>query len=180
MFDKLIQKQIGKIPAAVLKATVLEVNGDYCTVEPIDGSPKIFRVQFRSIIKDNEIGLLIIPKVGSSVLVGIINSNDNDAFVVTYSEVESYQLTIEDISLKVDKSGVYLNGDAQKLVRGDELKKELEVEKARLTSLINAITNAPIVPSDGGASFKTSIITAIAPVQKPNYGNILSDKVKTA
>ena len=65
------------------------------------------------------------------------------------------------------------------LVKGDELKEQLELLSARLDDLWDTISGAPIVPGDGGASIKTSVIVkklTYITSGKENFDNINSSK----
>lgn len=61
---------------------------------------------------------------------------------------------------------------------GETTKKELEVEKARVSAIIAALSSSPVVGGDGGLTYKTAITTALQPITAPNYSKILSEKVK--
>jgi hypothetical protein len=82
------------------------------------------------------------------------------------------------LTLSLKQSEFYIGKDSEKLepmVLGETLKKELEIEKARIDTLLNAIQQAPIVPTDGGASFKAAIVAATSTLQAPNYSKINSE-----
>lgn len=65
------------------------------------------------------------------------------------------------------------------MVIGDELKKQLSVLTARVDVLYNALQNSPTTAQDGGAAYKTAIVTALSAVtQKEDFSNIESGKVK--
>jgi phage baseplate assembly protein gpV len=65
------------------------------------------------------------------------------------------------------------------LTKTKELKKQLDFLTARVDAIINGITNGVIVPADGGASFKASIIAVLNTiVQKESFSNIENTKIK--
>lgn len=104
-------------------------------------------------------------------------------YVTINDETNELSVAIKDgVKLIVKQDEYYIAKDDSKLqplVLGNELKKQLEVEKARVTGLIDAIKNAPIAPGDGGASFKSSIVTSISLLEKPDYSDINSKIGKT-
>jgi hypothetical protein len=113
-------------------------------------------------IDDNKNTIQIIQKDGISVLI------DNNKFSLI--QKDGIILNIEDnkyyIGKEVDKM--------QPLVLGDELQKQLDIEKARVSGIIEAITTAAVTAGDGGAVFKTNMITIIKLLEKPDYSKIKS------
>ena len=102
----------------------------------------------------------------------IRNANNNQILI----DGDGVSITTDEINLGSQASATGIV--KEKAVMGQTLKQQLEVEKARLSILIQAIQNAPVTPGDGGAAFKASIIAAVSGAQAPDYSNILSDKVK--
>lgn len=74
---------------------------------------------------------------------------------------------------------IELNGtDLGGLIKAEEFKTQLEKLTARVDGVIDAIKNGVPVPQDGGAGFKTSIVTALSLLlDKENFADIESDKV---
>lgn len=86
------------------------------------------------------------------------------------------------VSFILSKDKYYIAKDENKLqplVLGDELKTQLELEKTRVTTLIEAIKNSPITPGDGGLAFKSSIVSLMSPIKEPDYSKINSEVGKT-
>lgn len=76
---------------------------------------------------------------------------------------------IVDVNGKIKYNGGKLGG----ITKAVELKKQLDYLTARVDAIINGITNGVIVPADGGASFKTSIITVLETIaKKEDFSNI--------
>jgi bacteriophage Mu gp45 protein len=64
------------------------------------------------------------------------------------------------------------------VVKASELKNQLSVLTARVDALYNALKNAPTAAQDGGASFKSGIVSFLSAItQKEDFSNIESDKV---
>lgn len=86
--------------------------------------------------------------------------------------------------ITVDKDGLislipakkfFIGEGEEPLVKGLTLKTELDKEKSVLTLLLNAINNAPIVPGDGGAAFKASLVAAISTAVRGSFEDINSE-----
>lgn len=71
-----------------------------------------------------------------------------------------------------------LNGDnLGGLTKAKELKNQLDVMSSRIDAIINALSNSPTTPQDGGASYKAGIVTAISGLPKEDFTQIESNKV---
>lgn len=80
------------IPVQVSIGKVVSMNSTErtCTVQR-EHLPTLYDVQLQPIIGLNN-GFCIFPKIGSYVLVGIIENQINHAFIISYSEVEEIHL----------------------------------------------------------------------------------------
>ncbi len=99
MIQQVIREQL---PVHVFPATVVEVNRAAATmdVQPLErAAPEVFDVQLRAVDNGAATGLISWPVPGSVVLVGLIESNLNTAFMVAASEVETFTLSTERESL---------------------------------------------------------------------------------
>ena len=64
------------------------------------------------------------------------------------------------------------------VVKASELKNQLSVLTARVDALYNVLKNAPTAAQDGGASFKSGIMSFLSAItQKEDFSKIESDKV---
>lgn len=74
---------------------------------------------------------------------------------------------------------VELNGKQNGgVIKTTELKTQLSVLTARVDGIYNALKNAPTAAQDGGASFKSGIVSFLSAItQKEDFSNIESDKV---
>ncbi|MFQ3578535.1 MAG: hypothetical protein SNJ71_00160 [Bacteroidales bacterium] len=76
---------------SLLLATVKEVTGKFCTVEPVNGDPPITNV--RLVADDQKAGVFFKPKKGSLVLCKQITGND---YAVTiFSEIEIIDIKVQ-------------------------------------------------------------------------------------
>jgi len=113
-----------------------------CDIE-LPNKPNMLDVRIRSLIDDQNTGILIVPKLSSVVLVGLIENREESAFICTYSEIDKIHLIVNDIQLSGDAFGG--------LVKVDELTQKLnKVENAvnQLKADFNSHThNAPQAPT---------------------------------
>jgi hypothetical protein len=133
-----------KIKPQVESAVVASVDAANMTCRcTIEGSAERIDVRLCA-ITGNTKGFIIVPKVGSLVLVGMVYNNPNASFVMATSEVEELRL-----------NGVNYGG----LVIWPELQKQLNALNRKVDALYNAINNG--VPAagapDGGAGYQTSM-----------------------
>jgi len=101
------------------------------------------------------------PTVGSAVVIGNIEGSDQ-YYIVSVIAPEV----------------VELRGADYTMLKGNEVKLELEKLKAALEQIKTAIQNAPVAPGDGGASFKAGILAALSVFDTGNFSQIINDKVK--
>lgn len=84
----LSRKKKGKFTLSI--GTVKAVEGDTCTVDYLED------VRLNAIIQDLESQFTIYPKVGSQVVIGRLENEDN-AFVIGVSEIEKVIIKIADL-----------------------------------------------------------------------------------
>lgn len=121
------------------EAVVLERDDAAMTVdvEPFEEA-ELFDVRLKAAIDNVTDGIVEFPKVGSTVLVGIIRNNVETCFILKCSEVD-----------KIVINGGELGG----LVNWPDVKAELEKNNAILEALINVLTGAPVAePGNGSPS----------------------------
>jgi hypothetical protein len=85
---RLLREQF-KAPVQVFPAIVTAVNTDEltCTVKPVEG-PEIFDVRLKAAIDLVKDGVVEIPAINSSVLVGLIGNEMNTGFIMRCSQVQ--------------------------------------------------------------------------------------------
>lgn len=92
----------GRIPTQVLGGTVVAVDRAraVCDVQPADNNaPELLDVQLRAVDDGSTKGFVLWPVVGSPVLVGLIENDLNNCFVVAVSQVEAFTLASQTDSL---------------------------------------------------------------------------------
>lgn len=93
------------IPMQVTLCKVLSIDKTNCVIdaEPINGNAQLLEVRLKAVINDDKTGLIAFPKKESLVLVGLIDNNVNQAFVIDMDEVESVKFIIGDNEAVLDK-----------------------------------------------------------------------------
>lgn len=167
--------------ATIAKAQVTTIDRAKltCTVQPYDGSAEVTEVQFRAKLGAND-GFIIIPKLNSDVLIGFINGDSADAFIIETSEIEEIYIEVGGMKLVIKDGKLYMNTDSltsEQAVKGTTLKAQLQTMEQRIDALFTAIQSSAVVPSDGGAAFKTNMIAVLATAPPAPQFDILSDKI---
>lgn len=104
---------------------------------------------------------------------GILMMFDDDSKTYTIK-------TPDGLCIKLDNGIASIgSGSEEYSVKGQTLQAQLNTDKAKLDALIQAITAAPVVAGDGGASFKASLIASLSAVPSANYSNVLATKFKS-
>lgn len=129
---KLVNVQIAKVSS---------VDEDACSCEcKLVSGVDLFDVSLKSII-DNKNGIVIIPKVGSLVLVSYIENNSKNAFVVAFDEVDKITIASESIVIN--------GGDNKGLVKLEPLVDKINALENQLNNILNVLktTTIPLAPT---------------------------------
>jgi hypothetical protein len=160
------------IPVQVVTGEVMSVDETQMTCDvKIESRPDRLDVRIRSVIDGQEKGILIYPKTGSKVLVGLIENNAQSSFICGYSEVDKIRLIDCEIELNSGANGG--------LVISQKVADEVNEIKQDLNNLKAVFNSWVVVPSDGGAALKAAAATwyanQLTPVNKTDLEN---NKVK--
>ena len=105
-----IRKAVGPAPLTVYQGIVASVEGITCTVT--FGSLNVSGIRLRASMADNDSQILIVPKVGSAVIVCSLSGDFADLAVISVDEVESIEINggrlgglvnIEDLTAKINE-----------------------------------------------------------------------------
>lgn len=156
--------------------TVDEVDAEARTVDctPVDGGAPLLGVNLQADQRRTD-GLVAIPQVGSDVVVGFISPAV--AVVVLCTEITEVRVGIGDTSLVIDSSGAVWNGGNETVANATELRDQLNLMSARIDAIINALPSATTIPSDGGASYN-STVAALKELRKEDMSRITDDKIR--
>lgn len=119
--------------------TVTKVEGLKCTCAPINGNSDFLKVRLQA---GDGNGIIMIPKVGSVVMVQPIN--DETGFVSLFSSIDSIQ---------------FLDGTHGGLIKIDDLVTKLNNVESDINDLKTAFSSWVTVASDGGAALKAITAT---------------------
>jgi len=142
--EQYIKQIVNKnIPVFLTAGKVKQINTDVCDIERA-GLPDLYDVRMHAVTDVNADYMRITPKVGSYVLVAIIDNKEEEAFIVAYSEID-----------KIELRGNALGG----LVISQKIADEVNEIKQDLNNLKSAFSAWVVAPSDGGAALKTATAT---------------------
>jgi hypothetical protein len=131
---------------------VTEITETTCTVER-DNAPELYDVLLNAADDDLRSYVTVYPKLGSNVLIGIVENLNTEAVILKCSEVEKVKVKIGGQTLVLDESGWNINSSSDNLyaVLSDYIK-----QFQKLTEEINKIKVAI------GTSPDVVMITAIS------------------
>lgn len=167
-----IQVREGKVVAVATDKLSCDVLLDLDRSETLD-------VRLRSVLGGALSALVLVPTVGARVLVGIVNGNTNDCYLIQTNELEEAHLVVGSSKLVVTDAGVVLNdGQNGELLVASKLLAELQKVSAFLNTLKTAFETAVPAPGDGGAAIKTAVTAALGAAALPNWNGLTDSKVK--
>lgn len=137
-------------------AIVTSVNGATCCVKRILDNKHVENVRLNTNVREKK-GLVIVPKVGSDVLV--TNIDDSASFVSQYSEIEK-------IELNVDSEIIINGGHNYGLVEVRKLEENLGKIKTYLKALEESLSAS--ITGLGGTLALTSFATNMSFVNMEN------------
>ncbi len=156
LFKIITQERVSTKPVI---AEVIEVNGHLCDCDPIDDSGTLFDVRLQT---SDDSGVLIVPKVGSKVIVTMVNTTLG--YVSCYGEVEEI---------------IFLNGDNGGVVKVSDLVTKLNNLENDINNLKSLIGAWVPVLGDGGTALKTALTTWFGdPLTPTTESELENDKFK--
>ena len=148
--------------ASLYQGFVKSVEGKTCTVQ-IDGLD-VPDVRLRASTTDEESEIILVPAVGSAVIVGALSDDFGQLVILSVDKVDT-------ITVHGGKQGG--------LVLAPSLVEKLNALEDDINNLKQAIKSAPTVPNDGGSSFKAGLQGwAGVALTKTKQSDIENSKVK--
>lgn len=89
----------------------------------------------------------------------------------------SVKVVSENVVVESNKIQLGDGETTEKGVLGDELKKQISLNKALLDAIKSAIASSPVGTSDGGLVFKNALTSSLSSITSGNFENILSENV---
>lgn len=180
MKELLEQMMKDVIRTSLMKATVTAVDrsGFTCDVQPVDGSAEVFDVKLRGIQAGDESSLILFPKVGAFVLIGMVSATD--AYLLQASELDGFIIKQAGFRLEVDQEGnaVFNDGSFDGLVKLPVLQTEIEKLNSYLNAIKQAFSSFVPVPGDGGAALKTIMLSTISSLPVADLSQAGNEKIK--
>jgi len=143
------------------EVTAVDEGEETCDLIEVGKGLEVFDVPY-SLNKGT--GIVEVPKVGARALIAMVENNDAEYVLLRCEAIEKIFLRTEDGN-NIDLRGkeTLLNGDAfGGLVKVDPAVQKLNALEQEINKLKVAIGAAPVVPTDGGASLKASLVGAWA------------------
>ncbi|KFF13118.1 hypothetical protein IW15_10170 [Chryseobacterium soli] len=105
---------LNRFPVVIDTAKVIKIENDYCQVAAIDDKKEFFDCSINAVVENKTDKLIIVPKVGSLVTIGIYKKN-NKAVILSVSEVEKIEFRNDKSDFTFDSSGFQFNRDGENL-----------------------------------------------------------------
>ncbi len=159
------------------KVVAVDEAENTCDVD-IDGdAPTIFGVRLRAIVDNTTDGIIQIPAIDSSVLIGKLTTSL--WCVLVFSKIDKCKLKIGSQTLIIDDNVFIFNdGGLDGMVKINPLVDKISAIENKLNSVIQKLVAWIPVPNDGGAALKALVasLTPITPItQKSDLEN---EKIK--
>ena len=170
----------GNVSQSIIVCTVTAVDTKARTIDaqPIDDGAPLLAVNLQA-NQDAEVGLVLFPRIGSYVVVGMLDGYAAGVVLLT-EDVESILATVGNMSIEMTEEGIKLNGgDLGGMVKVEDLTTRLNAIEDDINNLKNAMANAPITPQDGGAAFKAGMTSWYgATLRKSQRSDYENERVK--
>ncbi len=140
-------KRRTKVTLVLAKVTAIDEAAQTCDVEDIVGEHEIFDVRLRASSANK--GLLIVPEMGSQVLIGAIGQSDTEYCVLSFTKVKKLSVEIDSVSYEIDNQGFLIKKG------GEDLKKILNdlIQQIQLLTVTCAAPATPSSPPLNNAAF---------------------------
>lgn len=174
-----------KIHTLVCEVVKVDWGKRTCHVKHISGI-QFYKARLRSVIDDKKDGLCLKPKKNSMVTVQVIEGQNTAATVISYSEVESIELIMQDVEFTIDSGKVkvkakevsFNDGNNDGLVIVSKVKDKINAIEDKVNSLLNTLKGVSVALAPSGSFPFSPIFSSITPLQKTQQSDIENTKVK--
>lgn len=175
---KALARQGANIEAQLCTVTAVDAAARTVDCEPLDESAPLLGVNLQA-NQGLTSGMVLIPKVGSYVIVALMNDGVNGCVIAT-EEVERMELVIGEARVEVTEDGIVLNGGGLGgLVKVEALTARLNGIEESINELKAALSGWVPVSQDGGAALKGAISSwASETLVLTERGDYENEKVK--
>ena len=173
--------------------TVDAVDEDARTIDctPINEGAPLLGVNLQA-DQTQTVGVVSFPAVvlAMEITKSVITIGDTEAVVEDNSVVlttkkgtakltaDNLKIDINGTTLEMKKGVSVWNGGSETTANATELQKQLNLCKARIDAIINALKSSAVAPQDGGATYKANIAAALSGLTSEDYSNMIDDKIK--
>lgn len=183
LLQRLIRREV-MLRAVPMEVVSVNKNNATIVVKQLD-VPELHDVRLRASIDDGVMGVVVFPKVGSSVLIDYILNDSTSAYVTKMSEFESALITLGSsfkCELKSDGYLVLNDGNNGALVKISPLEQKIDTIAGNFNIIKNGVAAAvtaaaPAAPADGIAGFN-ALNAALNALQTVNSNGLNNDKIK--
>lgn len=175
---KALARQGANIEAQLCTVTAVDAAARTVDCEPLDESAPLLGVNLQA-NQGLTSGMVLIPKVGSYVIVALMNDGVNGCVIAT-EEVESAEIVIGETSVLVTEDGIVLNGgNLGGMVKVEALTSRINNIENDLNTLKEVFAKWVPAPQDGGAALKGVISSwASETLVLTERGDYENEKVK--
>lgn len=176
--------EFGKLLTSKTKK-LIDVQTHWCTVKEVDWDKKTMTAT--GVIDgcdffEVNLGIGSIsrnPTIDSKCIIGIINNNAADAFLIECESVDEIEISdATGFKLLLKDGKMTINGETfGGIVNAIELKTQVDKNTAVLEAIKTVFQSWVTVPNDGGASLKTAS-AAFVSLDTADLSNIQNDKIK--
>jgi hypothetical protein len=189
----LFEGRIQTVPAVV---EAVDEDAQTCEVKPLaDSYAPMKSVRLKAAIDKAPAGIVIIPEIGSTVLVSLIMNSDQRAFVSLFTDIkkaiivnasgyyigitdEAIEAKAGDSKLTIEEDKVTINdGSLKGLVKIEELKTQLQKNSDSIQAIIDVFSNWTPTANDGGKAAAKVASDSLATKQVGVWDDIENDKV---
>lgn len=175
---KALARQGANIEAQLCIVTAVDAAARTVDCEPLDESAPLLGVNLQA-NQGLTSGMVLIPKVGSYVIVALMNDGVNGCVIAT-EEVERMELVIGEARVEVTEDGIVLNGgNLGGMVKVEALTSRINNIENDLNTLKEVFAKWVPAPQDGGAALKGVISSwASETLVLTERGDYENEKVK--
>lgn len=175
---KALARQGANIEAQLCTVTAVDAAARTVDCEPLDESAPLLGVNLQA-NQGLTSGMVLIPKVGSYVIVALMNDGVNGCVIAT-EEVERMELVIGEARVEVTEDGIVLNGgNLGGMVKVEALTSRINNIENDLNTLKEVFANWVPASQDGGAALKGVISSwASETLVLTERGDYENEKVK--
>lgn len=174
-------KQLNKVPVQVFSATVIDYDAATATLDVKDAyDTEFYNVRLKASINDSSFKYILVPTVGSTVLVGLIGNSDNALYMVMASELSTVYINVSGTQFQIDENGVFINEGANgPVLISQSLIDDLNAVKQDINSLKTVFNAWVVAPSDGGTALKLGAASwAGQSLNDTAIGDVTNDKLQ--